>query len=125
VRRQAFLQKGQLFITDTTDTIQGHYRTENCTKQEAPPEDKRPTKAQVPRSPTHPYQIRRAFTHPSSGRTQAHATFCHRGTPRQARSAQAASAASRTRVSRKHARAAPARAPEEARRGHTIELRNA
>ena len=44
------LQKGQLFITDTTDTIQGHYRTENCTKQEAPPENKRPTKAQVPRS---------------------------------------------------------------------------
>ena len=35
------LQKGELFVTDTTDTIQGHYRTENCTKQEAPPEDKR------------------------------------------------------------------------------------
>jgi hypothetical protein len=26
-----------------------HYRTENCTKQEAPPEDKRPTTSQVPR----------------------------------------------------------------------------
>ena len=67
----------------------GHYRTENCTKQEAPPEDKRPTKAQVPRSPTlHVYtnspapRIRPSVTHPSeleSSRTQAHATFCHRG----------------------------------------------
>ena len=25
-----------LFVTDATDTMQGHYRTENCTKQEAP-----------------------------------------------------------------------------------------
>ena len=26
------------FITDATDTIQSHYRIENCTKQEMPPE---------------------------------------------------------------------------------------
>ena len=37
------LQKGQLFHNGRNGRYKGHYRTENCTKQEAPPEDKRPT----------------------------------------------------------------------------------
>ena len=37
-------------------------RLARSTGQEAPPKDKRPTKAQVPRSPTHPCQIRRLHT---------------------------------------------------------------
>ena len=38
-------QKGvSSFVTDDNATRdKGHYRTENCTKQEAPPEDNRPT----------------------------------------------------------------------------------
>ena len=36
------LQKGQLFRNGRTRTRdEGHYRTENCTKQEMPPEDRR------------------------------------------------------------------------------------
>ena len=47
------LQKGQLFHNGRNGraTKKGHYRTENCTKQEAPPEDKRPTISQIPRCP--------------------------------------------------------------------------
>ena len=38
------LQKVSSFVTnDNATRYKGHYRTENCTKQEAPPEDKRPT----------------------------------------------------------------------------------
>jgi len=54
VRIQEQNRKGSaLSITDATDALQykGHYRTENCTKQEAPPEDERPTIYRVPRCP--------------------------------------------------------------------------
>ena len=40
---ECVLQKGQLFHNGRNGRYKGHYRTENCTKQEAPPEDKRPT----------------------------------------------------------------------------------
>ena len=46
------LQKGQLFHNGRNGRAtrltwyQRHYRTENCTKQEAPPDDKRPTISQ-------------------------------------------------------------------------------
>ena len=50
--RVSKLQKGQLFRNGRTRTRdEGHYRAENCTKQEAPPEDKRPT---ISRSPSLP-----------------------------------------------------------------------
>ena len=50
-RKIIMLQKGQLFHNGRNGRYKGHYRTENCTKQEAPPEDERPTISRVPRCP--------------------------------------------------------------------------